>query len=341
MRKIAFISALFSCLLLFSNLDVDKTPTNISEVMPVADVLEKLGAPKAPHIVNSTVKGATANRGRDIVLIGSTDSPYGGKSERVSKHFVCTSCHNVERDEPDLTVSDPMGRLKYVSEKGLPFLQGSALYGIVDRRSFYNGDYEKKYGDLVEAARKDLRQAIHLCATECSQGRPLETWEMESVIAYLWTIGLKMGDLGLSENEWKQVADAMAGQSGRDDAIDLIQSKYLLGLPATFIDPPSDRKMGFSKEGNPDTGKMIYDLSCLHCHDEKRYSFFDLDSSRLAFEFLDRHIPTYSRYSIYQVARYGTSPVLWKKAYMPHYTKEKMSEQMLEDLRIYIEQMAK
>ncbi len=341
MRKIAFILALFSCLFLFSNLAVEDSSDNISEVMPVAEVLGKLGAPKAPHILKPNVRGVTVDRGRDIVLKGSTDSPFGGKSDRVSKHFVCTSCHNVERDEPDLSVSDPMGRLKYVSEKGLPFLQGSALYGIVDRRNFYNGDYKKKYGGLVEAARNDLRQAIHLCATECSQGRPLEAWEMESVLAYLWTIGLKMEDLNFSENEWKRVGNAIGGKGDKETAIELVQSKYLLGFPATFIDPPSDRKVGFSKEGNPETGKMIYDLSCLHCHDEKRYSFFDLDSSKLAFEFLDKHISTYSRYSIYQVARYGTSPVLWKKAYMPHYTKEKMNEQMLEDLRVYIEQKAK
>ena len=341
MKKLTFIISLLSCILLFSNLDLKETPPVVSDIMPVQELLKKLGAEEAPHLPKPDVKGVSAERGRDIVLTGRADSPSGGKSERVSKHFVCTSCHNVERDEPELNASDPLARLKYVSEKGLPFLQGSALYGIVDRRSFYNGDYEKKYGDLVGPARNDLRRAIHLCATQCSQGRPLENWEMESVLSYLWTIGLKVGDLNLSATEMKQVEMAIKGKGDKTATLELVGSKYLKGFPATFIDPPSDRKLGFSQEGNPETGQMIYELSCLHCHYQKRYSFFNLDESLLTLEFLEKHIPTYSRYSIYQVARYGTSPIPGKKAYMPHFTKEKMSEQMLEDLRVYIEQRVK
>ncbi len=329
------------CFLLFSNLIWKDGVSTINEKMAVADVLVKLGDPVAPHLPKTDMEGVSVERGRDIVLKGWTDSPFGGKSSRVSKHFVCTSCHNVERDEPDLKATDPLARLEYVSRKGLPFLQGSALYGIVDRRSFYNNDYKKKYGDLVEPARHNLREAIQLCATECSQGRPFQDWEMESVLSYLWTIGLKMSDLDLSEEEYHKIDDAVAGNGAGDEAIALVKSKYLDGFPATFIDPPSDRRMGFSKLGDPETGQMIYELSCLHCHERKRYSFFNLDNSALSFEFLDKHIPTFSRYSVYQVARYGTSPIPWKKAYMPHYTKEKMSEQMLEDLRVYIEQKTK
>ena len=341
MKKTYLTIALLSCIFLFANLDWKEQPPTLSDKMPVQEALKKLGAETAPHLPKTDVKGASIERGRDIVLKGRTESPGSGKSGRVSRHFVCTSCHNVERDEPDLTGSDPMARLKYVSGKGLPFLQGSALYGIVDRRHFYNGDYEKKYGGLVEPARNDLRQAIHLCATECAQGRPLAAWEMESVVAYLWTIGLTIGDLDLSENEKEEVQQAIRGKGDKMAAQKLLESKYLKGFPATFIDPPADRREGFSKDGNPETGKMIYELSCLHCHDQKRYSFFNLDGSDLTFDFLEKHIPSYTRYSIYQVARYGTSPMPWKRAYMPHYTKEKMSEQMLEDLRAYIKQAAR
>ncbi|MEO1259964.1 MAG: cytochrome c [Bacteroidota bacterium] len=340
MKKIGFILLLLNSILLFANLDLAEVSPPVEDMMPVQELLKKLGAQAAPHLPKE-VKGVSVERGRDIVLKGRTESPFGGKSERVSKHFVCTSCHNVERDEPDLTGSDPLARLKYVHEKGLPFLQGSALYGIVDRRSFYNDDYVKKYGDLVEPARNDLRESIHLCATECAQGRPLEEWEMESVLSYLWTIGLQLGDLDLTEEERKQVDMAVNGKGDQSTASALVESKYLKGFPATFVDPPADRKAGFSQEGNPETGQMIYESSCLHCHEDKRYSQFNLDNSNLTFDFLDKHIAVYTRYSIYQVARFGTSPIPGKKAYMPHYTKEKMSEQMLEDLRVYIEQKVK
>ncbi len=341
MKKAIFFLTAIGCFLLFSNLTWKDNARLINVNMTVAEVLLKLGDSASPHLPKSDMEGVSVERGRDIVLRGWTNSPYGGKSPRVSKHFVCTSCHNVERDEPDLKTTDPLARLNYVSEKGLPFLQGSALYGIVDRRSFYNDDYKKKYGDLVDPARNNLREAIHLCATECAQGRALDDWEMESVLSYLWTIGLEMSDLDLSENEHQKINNAAAGKGQDEEAIALIKSQYLSGFPATFIDPPADRRAGFSKKGNPETGQLIYELSCLHCHEGKRYSFFNLDNSDLSFEFLDKHLTTFSRYSVYQVTRYGTEPIPWKKAYMPHYTKEKMTEQMLEDLRVYIEQKTK
>lgn len=340
MKKLIILIVPVLTVLLFAN-STWKNEWEMTEETTVAEVLTKLGEEPAPHLPKTNVEGVSVERGRDIILKGRTKSPYGGKSERVSKHFECTSCHNVERDEPNLAnLTDPEARLEYVHKKGLPFLQGSALYGIVDRRNFYNDDYFKKYGDLVEDARNDLRESIHLCATECAQGRPLEDWEMESVLAYLWTIGLKMDDLDLSEKEKSEIEKAVNGNAEKNKATDLVHSKYQLGFPATFLDPPSDRRAGFSDKGDPQRGKQIYDLSCLHCHKSQRYSFFNLDDSEMSFDFLDKHFPTYSRYSVYQVARYGTPPIPWKKAYMPHYTKEKMSEQMLEDLRAYIEQEA-
>ncbi|GAB4242393.1 MAG: hypothetical protein Kow0027_00750 [Saprospiraceae bacterium] len=306
---------------------------------PVAEVLEGLGDAPLPHKPDLSVPGASVENGRDLVLYGSALGPDGRLGKRISRHFVCTACHNVERDEPDLSQTNPVARLEYVASKGLPYLQGSALYGIVNRTGFYNGDYYKKYGDLVTKARHDLREAIQLCATECSQGRLLEDWEMESVLAYLWTIGLKMEDLKLSEQEYQLIAEAKNGDE-QGKAIATIKEKYLSGMPATFVDPPEDRKRNQPVTGDASRGKLIYELSCLHCHQDRRYSFFLLDSSQLSLQFLDKHFSKYDRYSVYQVVRYGTSPVPWKRAYMPQYTLEKMDEQMLEDLRTYLRQAA-
>lgn len=340
MKKTVLLSIVITSVFLLGHASFRYEREVLTAEMPVADVLEKLGAEAAPHQPRTDVRGVSVDRGREIVLNGFTKGPDGSKSDRVSKHFVCTSCHNVERDEPDLSKSDPEARLAYVFEKGLPFLQGSALYGAVDRRTFYNGDYDKKYGDLVRAARNDLREAIQLCATECAQGRYLDDWELESVLAYLWTIGLKMQDLQLPEHDLQRIDRALANQSRSEELVELIRKSYLEGMPATFSDPPQDREEGYTSYRDPERGKLIYELSCLHCHRNERYSFFNLDNARLTFEFLHKHIPVYTRYSIYQVVRYGTSPVPWKRAYMPHYTQEKMSDQMLEDLRGYIEERA-
>ena len=336
-------TALLFSLLLFTTLFLSLQPAAylVNAEKPVAEVLVQLGDEPVNHQVDTTIAGVSAERGRQLVLTGFADNPGGGRLSKQSKHFVCTSCHNVQREDPDLSVADPQARLLYARKMGLPFLQGTALYGIVNRTSFYNGDYEKKYGSLVSKARDNLREAIQLCAVECSQGRALEPWEMESVLAYLWTIGLKMEDLGLSEEEYQQVNTALQSGKNKAQAIGLIKSHYLQASPATFVEPPKDRRAGYENiKGDPANGKLVYELSCLHCHEKERYYFFKLDHAKRTFQYLEKHFPRYTRYSIYQVARYGTSPIPGKKAYMPNYTLEKMSHQQLEDLRAYVEQMA-
>lgn len=312
----------------------------LSEKDSVASILEKLGDEMPAHKPDLSITGVSAERGKDIVLTGIAEKPFGGKTGKQSKHFVCTSCHNIQKEDPDLSVASPEARLKYAKENGLPFLQGTTLYGAVNRSNYYNGDYEKKYGDLVEKARNDLREAIQLCAIECSQGRALKDWEMESVLAYLWEIDLKMGDLNLNDDTLGKINNSINNNKDQASAIQLIKAAYLQGSPASFVDAPEDRKAGYSRKGNPQNGQDIYELSCLHCHENKRYSYFDLDNSKISFNFLENHFPKYDRYSVYQVGRYGTSPLPGKKAYMPNYTKEKMSDQMMDDLRAYVEQKA-
>ena len=36
-------------------------------------------------------------------------------------------------------------------------------------------------------------------------GRKLEAWEIQSVLAYFWSIELKLQDLNLSESDWKKL----------------------------------------------------------------------------------------------------------------------------------------
>ncbi|RMF03757.1 MAG: cytochrome c [Bacteroidetes bacterium] len=315
----------------------------IADDTPVAEVLRQLGQVPPDHLPNTDIEGVSAEVGRQLVLQGIAHKPEGGSTKRQSKHFVCTSCHNVVKEDPKLTVADPAARLQYAETHDLPFLPGTTLYGVVNRSSYYNGDYSKKYGDLVRPARKNLRAAIALCATECAQGRELEDWEMESILAYLWQIDLKMSDLNLPEEEIRQLERAIqsGSQGDQTDARELLQSAYLSYSPATFVPPPPNREIGYEGvEGDPANGRIIYERSCLHCHGQQRYSFFNLDHSAYSFDFLRKHFPRYTRYSTYQVVRYGTSPLNGKKAYMPHYTLERMSNQQLEDLRAYVEQQA-
>lgn len=339
MKKIYFL--FFPVLLIFFSHSTWENSTLVDENSSLAAVLEQLGDTTLPNRANTNIAGVSAAQGEALVLTGFAQTKDGAKTSKQSAHFVCTSCHNIQRDEPDLSKTNPQARLDYVEKMGLPFLQGSALYGAVNRTSFYNGDYYKKYGDLVTPARNNIREAIQLCAVECAQGRRLEAWEVESILAYLWTIELKLGDLQLTESDYQQINNALTQKNQSSESIALLKSKYLTGSPATFSPPPTDWNVGYSEEGNPKNGKRIYQLSCLHCHQDMRYSFFELDGSKATFQFLSKHIPRYTRYSIYQVARWGTTPLPGKRAYMPQYTLEKMNNQQLEDLRAYLEEEAK
>lgn len=304
----------------------------------VQDILVQLGGEALPHTVKSNIEGVSVEKGMELLTTGITTKANGGKTKKQSSHFLCTSCHNMLKEDPDLAVADPQARLDYAISNGLPFLQGTTFYGIINRTSFYNGDYVKKYGDLVEDARHDLRNAIQLCATTCAQGRLLEEWEVESILAYFEQTGLKMKDLILSEVEANQINQAISSGENQDMARNLIQSKYLQASPAHFIAPPENRSKGPEDISQVDieNGAAIYQHSCLHCHENQRFSLFELGPDKLSLKFLDKHFNKYNRYSTYQVVRWGTSPIPGKKSYMPNYTQERMSVQQLEDLKAYM-----
>ena len=325
---------------LIGGLNIKPSDKEIEPDDKVWEVLELLGDDASKVKPNLSIPGVSADVGKNIVTQGFSDLPGEKKSKRQSKHFVCISCHNIEREDPDLTVIDPQARLDYVTKKGLPFLQASPLYGAANREYFYNGDYVKKYGDLVKPANENIREAVQLCAIECAQGRKLKDWELESIIAYLWEIQLKISDLNLTDGEMSYISNAISDSLSWANANAILRTKYVSYSPATFLLPPEDRKMGTGLEGDPDNGRKIYENSCLHCHFNKRYSFLHLDNNEMSFNHLNKKAGTYDRHSIYQVIRYGTFSKHWKKSYMPLYTKEKMSDQMLADLRAYIEKRA-
>jgi len=323
--SISGLIAIFSLLMAFMTSPAEDT----LDANSVAELLETKGISYEAKRPNFNIEGVSAEVGRQLFHEGFSQKPNGKKSKKQSKHFVCTSCHNTVKEDPDLAVSDPQARLIYSEQAGIPFLQGTTMYGAVNRQTYYNGDYDKKYGDLVAEARNDVRGAIQLCATECAQGRALKDWELESILAYMWSLELTLDDLNVDQ----ATAESMD--------IESIQAKYLQGSPATFVPPPSDRKAGTGLIGDPNNGKLIYDNSCLHCHYRGKYSFLHLDDTRLSFKHLKKNIGRYSRHSLYQVTRWGVPVKSGKKSYMPQYTQERMNDQQLADLRAYIELGAK
>lgn len=347
MKKIIVILSLLS--LIFIGVTAFQQKDNSIEKWddntPISQVLFDLGEPRQKHYIKPTAE--QIKKGEELVKVGYTTNPKGRKTTKISKHYVCTSCHNLQREDPILSISDAETRLPYVKEHKIQFLQGTTFWGITDRESWYNDDYVRKYGDeKIALANKDLRESIQLCAIECSQGRHMEDWEIENVLAYYTSLELKMSDLELTNADWEKLRKD--GQTGatKPQAIKWLKSKYATKSPAHFYDSPKSKKDGYAdtKPGNPAIGKDIYDLSCKFCHQAKNkdlgVSHYILDDSKMSFKHLEHKISKQSHMSIYQLVPYGTYAIPGHRPYMPHYPEERMTKQQVEDLRAYIEQQA-
>ena len=116
---------------------------------PVYEVLLALGHETAKHDLSNKNDAQLIASGENIVKHGRSLDENGCQSKYVSKFFMCTSCHNLEREDPNLTLIDAEERLTYAIENKMPYLQGSTMWGIVNRETWYNDDYVKKYGGLL------------------------------------------------------------------------------------------------------------------------------------------------------------------------------------------------
>ncbi len=304
----------------------------------VFEALHEIGEP-LPAWNLSHLSPEMIKRGYEMVHHGRTTDNRGKKTEYISRYYMCTNCHNTRIEDPVLSVSDPEARLKYTDAHQIPFLQGTTFYGIINRESWYNGDYYKKYGDLVLPANRDIREAIQLCATECSQGRPLETWEIESILAYYYSIGYSFADLGFSEADLQAMNNAKNDPAQHAGIIKRIKERYSLKSPATFIEPPYDRNWETTPKGNPETGKLVYERSCQSCHTFMGVSEVVFDDSKTNFKYLNRKFER-NYWWLFEIVRHGTHPESGHKAYMPLFPAERMSDAQVDDLKAYIEKMA-
>lgn len=312
-------------------------PESFDPDKELTQVLRELGEEPPLHWIEN-VDPRLAAAGEGIVKEGHGHWPDGSSSSRQSKHFVCTDCHNTVREDPVLAKPDPEARAQMAFERGLPFLQGSTFWGMVNRETWYNDDYYKKYGDLVTNARDTLENAIQLCATVCSQGRALNEREMDAVLHYLWSLQLKMGDLDMAAEDLEKL---------EQDELDLAQKRevvkgyYAQASPARFVDAIEPGKRQYGLLGDASKGRVIYQQGCMHCHaPEKGTTSLDLGDQVLDFRYLKSKLPSTGLKSVYEIVRQGTTPIAGYKPYMPHYTLDRMSDQQIEDLVAYIKQQA-
>lgn len=307
---------------------------------PVSEIRWRLGEPKPAHWVEPDED--RIRQGREFVLQGWTTDDNGKRSKRASPGYLCTDCHQVEREEPDLRFADPETRLDYAIEQDMTFLPGTTMWGVVNRRSWFNEDYVKKYGTLVEPAHAALRLSVLLCAAECSQGRVLDEWEIDALVAYFWSLRMGLGDLALSQEDLDFLARAVTDEALYAEGVQRLTAGWLAYSPAHARDAPADRSVGYGNPGDPDRGAEVWRRSCLSCHSRDsgpvRGTVAFKDSKGVIKDLWSSRTRV-GKGSFYQTISYGTRPYGVPMAYMPFFTHERLSDQQIDDLLSYFEQV--
>ena len=309
------------------------------ENISLEDLLIELGDSSYPHSLEKYDK-KKFNIGKDLIKNGRTIR-NGKKTKRISTFFVCIDCHNIGREFNLLESQSSLDRLNFAKNNFIPYLPGSTFYGIYNRTSFYNDDYVKKYGDLVNKASNNLNEAIQVCAKYCSSGRYLDEWELEAIMHYFKGNELKINDLDLNYEILLDIENvANLDHNQKNDLKNKINSFYRKFYSATFLPAMDVNIRKYGDGGNVENGKFIYNKSCLHCHANSRVTYLNLGNDKLSAEMFEKNLSNYSDKSLYQIIRYGTYPKAGRKQYMPLFTKEKMSDDQINDLVSYIKKLS-
>lgn len=337
----------------------------------VRELLRALGEPEPTHAAPLTAPAYTdemIERGRELVLYGQTpDDRFQGGVSVVAKTMVCVDCHAIDREEPDLRVSDAEARYAYIADrttsydpaKPMPINSGSTFRGIVDREAFYNGFYQdEKYGVFVTtplflgmAATESLQSSVIICGQYCSAGHHPTEAQIDDIVAYLWTLQLTLGELNISTEDRAFIEDEGQPAEAR---IARVKSYYLQGYPATLGNMPADAAEGFvpgdalEHTPDPERGRDLFERACLGCHDSHDGTGpndinFTTEASRAVlagyFARMDRDDVAPEHANLYYFLRYGeeTAP---GEPYAPAFLAERVSDRMLEDMRAYVESIA-
>ncbi|NOQ74323.1 MAG: hypothetical protein GQ574_20100 [Crocinitomix sp.] len=331
--QFTLIFLIVSIVVAFNSSDnhVSKYTQSTPNAMPktVSEALVQIGAEKPNHYIEK-MDADSARMGEEIVKFGNL---LDESNKRISKYFVCTDCHNLQLESANPADESPEAVLAYGMKNDVPYLPASTFYGMYNKEHWYNDDYLKKYGDLVLPTRDTLYNAIQLCATQCSQGRAMEHWEVRAVLHYYKSIELKISDLKFDGTELMKFSKLLS--KDKKAALKLLKEKYTQVNHAHFGN--SDIPVIEGYEPNADNGEYIFNKGCLHCHDkEAGITNFAMSNDKLTLGFLYRKKDKYNNLAIPHITRYGTYAFSGRKQYMPKYSFEKMSKKQMLDLLYYI-----
>jgi mono/diheme cytochrome c family protein len=308
--------------------------------------MEKLGRIRMNKPDEAVIQTGLASieRGRQLVHQGYVND-HIGRGKRIAGKLYCAACHSSQHESNKIKELDPQIRLEYADSLRQPFLPGPPLVGMINRIFFFNDDFQKKYEgkhkQLFKDGHNNLRRAIQACNQSFADGRELEKWEVESILLYLWSLELKMGDLHLKEEDLEKVNFSLEHNESNARAVNILRTYYFEVYPATLTLPMQleARKRISPILNNFNNGRRLYKQSCLHCHQGKRLSSFGLDEDKKTFLYLKKHFDdSTSQHSIYNALRYRQNR---KGDQLPHFTAQRLSDKQLQDLRFFIHEMAR
>lgn len=335
MKKWAFSISAVLVILMCSGLYTTEQST-WDDSTRLAQVLHAMGDPIPTHF-REHLDPELIRMGKELVYEGRATRENGSKSNFISKYYVCTDCHNQVAEDPVLNDPNPENRLLHAIKNDLPFLQATTFWGMSNRTSWYNDDYYKKYGSLVDKARNSLEESTQLCAKECSSGRHLEEWELESILHYYGSIDIKLGDLNLTESDWRKIRILAGSELDRKELGSWLRGKIMTVSPATFMDYQEYTPPAASTEDQAyTTGEAIYELSCQTCHRKYGPSQWVLDKSRSDFKRFRKNLGKHTMFDPGYITRKGTKAEPGHMQYMPHYTAERLSEHQMNSLVFYM-----
>jgi hypothetical protein len=287
-----------------------------------------------------------ADWGRQLVTRGRVaDPPVGpAPSAPLAGHYRCVHCHNLQREDDRLTLPNPDEREKLIRRLVLPrpdrrdgtapaLTPGTTLWGAVNRERFYNGHYARYHRLTVADGRPmnpaSLADAVQVCCRYCSAGRFPEPWELDSILAYLWELELRLKDLDLPEPTARRALDDLLRADGRskDRTRALLRYSYPRAAKATRCEPPQRSEGdtdcyadGTRVTGNAPRGRFLYQSACAGCH--------GTDIHPLAGAELLKSDQRYHQFLWHGTERSGL--------YMPFFPAERLSRQQAADIRAYL-----
>ncbi|MER3416806.1 MAG: hypothetical protein C4297_11425 [Gemmataceae bacterium] len=287
-----------------------------------------------------------ATWGRQLLVRGQVENPPEGPapSQLVSQVYRCVHCHNLAREDKELTRQDPVAREQVLRAANYPdparrdghtlsLTPGTTLWGAVNRESFYNGFYARYHVLRLADGRpmnpRSLEDAIQICCQYCSVGRFPEPWELDSILAALWEFELKLSDLDWPSRVLDSVLDDLNSGDARRiaNARQQIRQNYLTAAGADLLPLPVRTEGatdiyedGARVTGNARAGQWLYQSACAGCHGTEVHPM----SGR-------QLLITDKRFHEYVLR--GTHG---DDIYMPFFPAQRLSRQQVADIRAYL-----